>query len=162
MELARRECATVDWESLRACGGGAEGVGDALLELTHAKSADEAEEAYWRLENRIVVQGSVYQSAAPAVTVLVAALHDELSDPALIKVLDLLYQILTGAPDPVEVADGNGSLIEECIARARLGLWGLLRRFALEQRPALRDAFEDVLQAIDPNHYELFKSTQGQ
>jgi hypothetical protein len=94
MGLAELDTARIEWRDLSEAAG------------TTA--------AYWRLENHLVVQGSVFEAAEPSVSVLVAALADERPRHVRVSILDLLFQILNGGPDHSEVALLVGSYPSRC------------------------------------------------
>ncbi|MET8161228.1 hypothetical protein ABZT47_33135 [Sphaerisporangium sp. NPDC005289] len=139
------------WADLRVCEGRASAVPEAARGLMAAKSADEAEQYYWQLENRVVVQGQLYNSAPPLVSVLTAALLDELERPAKIGILDLLYQIVSGESHPDEVGAGNPDLGWRCRHKAREGIWVFYRELLIGESAAAWD----VLEVIDEDAERL-------
>jgi len=138
IKIAERAIDFVDWAPLRVQTGSASGIGNALKELLSGAS----EEAYWKLENHIVVQGTVYSAAEAATAILVAAFADHRPKEVKIDILNLLYQILSGLPAQSEKYD----LVERCRVRAREGLWLLVRE--LEEASITRDAVTDVLKLL--------------
>lgn len=64
--LLRRDA----WNGLRTMTGNAADVPAALADLASADSAVSADQAYWRLDNRIVVQGQPLPAAIAAIPVL--------------------------------------------------------------------------------------------
>lgn len=119
--------------------GQADRVGETLLALLSARDPSEVESAYWGLENHVVVQGGVYDSAVPVTRVLVAALLEDRPLWVRISILDLLFQILSGAT--VETSP-DCDLIEECKHIASGGLWLFVREFVGGPRDAARDVLE--------------------
>src|SRR5262245_35297877 len=95
----------ISWSSFTDITGSAGDVGNALCELLASANSEACESWYWRIENHVVVQGSVYDAARPATRVLVAALADQRPKWVRIAVLELLYQILSGAPVPGTYGD---------------------------------------------------------
>jgi hypothetical protein len=142
MALAEIELARVDWSKLREIAGGADGVGRALGRLLAAGTPADATDAYWQIENHVVVQGELFEAAEPAVSVLVAAFADERPRHVRIAALDLLYQILAGLPGPVEREAGNDDLLARCQARAREGFWLLLHEFLAGESAAALDVLK--------------------
>ncbi|WP_406636676.1 hypothetical protein [Amycolatopsis sp. WGS_07] len=55
--------AAVPWNRLRMDVGTAECVPAAIRDLLNAGSAEDADRAYWRLDNGVVVQGRLFESA---------------------------------------------------------------------------------------------------
>ncbi|WP_175410377.1 hypothetical protein [Streptomyces sp. TRM64462] len=149
--FAAVEIDRVDWAAFRVLGGGAHEVPEALRRLVAARSEDEAWEAYWRLENAVVVQGALHSAALPAVGVLLAALLDELSADARDLVLELLRQITAGEADGDEVACGNGDLGPRCRDAARKGLWLLYRELGTRRR----ETAEAILERVEDDPVRL-------
>lgn len=138
--------ALVKWEDFTDASGAATHVGSALTELLGSKTVSEVKSAYWQLENRIVVQGTVYNSCIPASRVLIAALLEECSMPVKISILELLYQILKGVPASRE---GNCDIVEQCKAAVNEGLWLVVREFIYGPRDAARDVLDQLHTDLD-------------
>ena len=143
--IALRLASKVPWKEYDAING-ADDVGDAIVELLAAHDAAEAESAYWKLENRIVVQGTVYGAAVPATQILMSSLLDELPLPVRISILDLFFQILAGAS-----LDANRNLVEQCRAKINEGIWLIVKEFVFGARDAARDILERLDTDIDYN-----------
>ncbi len=111
------------WDDVRSLPGGSGFVPDALLRLMAADSDAAAEEAYWELDNRVVVQGGLFEVAQFVIAPLLCALQDSVTLSAKPKVVDLLVEIALGEPDESELAGGNSDLGERCRAELRHGLW---------------------------------------
>lgn len=73
--------------------GPATPVKDALARLLSASSTKEVHAAYWGLENHVVAQGTVYSSAEPVMTVLIAAFTDPRIRQFKIAALQIMYQV---------------------------------------------------------------------
>jgi hypothetical protein len=132
------------WDALREASGTARNVPQALRKLFAARSPDEAEKAYWQLENHVVVQGQLFESAEHVVPVLLAALLDELPRHVRISVLELLFQIVAGETHDRERELGNASLSERCRQSAREGLWLLYGEWLHGERDAAGDVIERI------------------
>ena len=144
--LAEMEIRRVPWSTLRQASGTAEQVPHALMDLLHAPTPELATQAYWRLENQVVVQGQLYQAAEPVVAVLMAALLAEESPRHVrLGVLELLFQILSGSAHGSEVALDNRCVDEVCRDRAREGLWILYREWVCGER----DAVGEIIKLIE-------------
>ena len=113
------ELLRVDWKSLRASGNAAE-VPQAIVKLQHAQTAAEATSAYWRIDNTVIVQGALFESAEAAVPCLLSALY-ECTDFARPRILELLFQIGAGSAHREEILAGNFNLAENCRAAVKLG-----------------------------------------
>lgn len=133
---------SIAWEEYFDASGRAAQIGISLRELIVAKDEKAAELAYWKLENRIVAQGTVYDVAVPAIRVLVAAFLNDLAMPVRISILELLYQILSGATSELET---KRDLVDECRILAAEGLWLIVREFV----SGPRGAAGDVLACLD-------------
>lgn len=104
-----------DWERLRSMGGGAGFVPQAIHRMLHAVSTEDAGTAYWQLDNRVVVQGQLFEAAqATAHEVATAPCRGDASNPGLCRALDILVEIASGEPDRSEIAIGNTQLADRC------------------------------------------------
>jgi hypothetical protein len=133
----------IDWSKLREIDGVATSVGIALVRLLTAEKVEDAQSAYWEIENHVVVQDDVYESAEACVGVLIAALIDERPRFVRIAILGLLFQILSGSASEIELQFNNEKIVERCKGRAREGLWLLVRELVLGEDAAL-----DVLRLL--------------
>lgn len=99
------------WNDFGSAGDAAD-VPAALDALVAATSDDEAEAAYWRLDNVVVLQGSVYEAA---VAVLPAIVRTLVAGPEIARrwCLELLLQIAGGWTDPAEAERTSRDLAEE-------------------------------------------------
>jgi hypothetical protein len=107
-----------------------------------AATPGEADAAYWKLENHVVVQGQLFQAAESVVPVLLAALVEPRPEHVRASVLELLFQILAGHADETEVALSNGGVADACKARAREGLWVLYGELQFGHREAAIECIE--------------------
>lgn len=110
---------SVPWADVRSANGGAEFAPDAMRDLLHASSEGEALDAYWRLDNRVVLQGTLFEPARWVIGPLLAGLATE--RPAFVRehVVNLLVEIALGIPiEPTEP-----SLDGLCYDELRKGLW---------------------------------------
>jgi hypothetical protein len=153
-ELARRLRAE-PWDRLQEADGDARTVPDALLALAGATDPDEIRRAYWRLDNHIVVQGSVYEAAYHVLPYLFELLADR-DRPSRIALYDLLVEIAAGQPANASatVVTGNGSQLdlgEACRARIRDdGMHMVVDDLVADGTdPAVRDRALHVLVAVE-------------
>jgi hypothetical protein len=142
MGLAECEIDRVNWANLTEATGSAERIGAALRELLAAATPEEASDVYWKLENHIVVQGELFEAAEASTSVLVAALADERPRHIRIAALELLFQILSGQPSESKQTPTRPDLADRCRARAREGLWLLIRELVVGERAAATDVLE--------------------
>lgn len=153
--LAERVIRSTNWSQLAAANGPASQIGESLGLLLTAATPEEASTAYWRLENHVVVQGELFESAEQAVAVVVAAFADPRPRHVRISMLELLYQILRGLPSPDEIERGNADLLERCRARTLEGLWLLVHEAMVGEHEAVMDVLELIL---DGDRIEVVRS----
>ena len=130
----------IPWARLRCLGGTAGHVPEAVRGLLSADPVT-VDGSYWRLENHVVAQGTLYEAGTYLPPVLLAAL-DLAVYPG--RVLELLFQIGHGvAADPEATRACHTQVV------AGLELW--LRNSA-EADPALRAAVEEDLRELTEGH----------
>lgn len=154
LSMVEIELSRHDWASLPASGGNADGVPTAVRGLLAAVDGEEARKFYWQLDNRVVVQGQLFESAVHLVPVLCAALTQELHPAARHWVLELLFQTTGDEPD-----DGGiepGSLADRSRAAAREGIW-LFYDELLHGRSAQADLLLDMVET-DRQRYQHFRA----
>ncbi|WP_019099918.1 hypothetical protein [Chromobacterium haemolyticum] len=142
--LVEMEIKRIPWSSLREIDGNATNIEFALLNLLNCTSAEEAENIYWQLENRIVVQGQLFQAAEFVVPVIIAALFENKARYIKISLLNLLYQIITGAPHEDEIKQGNINLTEKCIKSAREEIFVLYHELINGEKECAKDIIEII------------------
>ena len=100
-----------DWARLHSSLGDARLVPSAINRLLHASSSQEATDAYWELDNRVVVQGRLFNSAVPTASeVTLAICAGKYTSYALPEALDLLVELAYGESYEWEVVLGNCDL----------------------------------------------------
>ena len=114
---------TVEWGHVRSALGGSGFVPESLQRLSLAETDEEANAAYWTLDNRVVVQGQLFEAARWLVGPLVSAMQAGLASPARRRVVDLLVEIALGTPDQSELLVGNEQLGDACRQEITHGLW---------------------------------------
>jgi hypothetical protein len=114
------EAERYDWARLRAQGSAAE-VPLALDALQKARTNEEAERAYWQIDNTVVVQGALHEAAIATAACGVVALAGALP-PGRAFILELLGQLVRGEASQDEVQAGGGQIRERCVAEIRAGL----------------------------------------
>lgn len=90
----------VNWSSLYTAHGTAEHIPIALNALASAHNADQLLDAYWKLDNYIVLQGTLYESAYFAVPYILQILFSSQWSQLRVAAYDLLIEIARGVPDP--------------------------------------------------------------
>lgn len=113
------EFSRTPWSKLRAAGSAAK-LPEAIQALLEARSKSDAERAYWRVDNTVVVQGGLFEAALPTVPAVLGALQRS-TGVGQSYLLDLLVQIGAGQPAPEELASGNTSLKDHCVEEISRG-----------------------------------------
>lgn len=114
-----RELERFDWARLRAQGS-AERVPGALEALASASSDAEARDAYWKIDNTVVVQGALYEAAVATAACTTVVLH-RCHPPARARALELLVQLGSGDTAPSEHEVGDSDIRERCLAELLSG-----------------------------------------
>lgn len=154
-EIAAVLLDSIDWSCLTVCGDkAADDVPRAFRALLDSQNSTQAEQAYWRIDNNVVVQGNVYDSAPAAVAVILSALTD-FQRPIHVQVclLELLAQIVFGSVSGIEEVPSDCQLEHACLEAAREGIWTLYKLvscFATKHRE-IAEAALDVLEKLDTN-----------
>lgn len=131
----------VDWATLRVSGGYAEGVPEHLLELVSARTESDAERAYWRLDNHVVVQGRAFGAAAALVPALcVATSSSVVADCSRRWLVELLTEI---ALADCHEEEPNQREVEQALdQRLGEGLWVIYGLLSSEDAQIRRAALE--------------------
>ncbi|NHZ94483.1 hypothetical protein [Massilia sp. CCM 8734] len=154
LSIAAIEIARCPWQQLRIMGGSAVNIPDALHQLLGAATPADCEDAYWKLENRVVVQGQLFEAAQFVVPVLLAALLEPRLSHVTISVLELLLQIVLGESHEDELALGAPDLGDKCRERARQGLWVLYGELMRGNRDCAREVIEAI--ELDATRLDTF------
>lgn len=150
--LANLELDRVDWGKLREDCKMADNVPFAVKKLLYAENSKEAEEAYWELDNGVVVQGQLFESAEYLIPVLIASLLED--NPKFIRdnILELLFQIVAGEVHEAELFSGGfTNLGDKCRKKAREGLWILYNELLYGNK----EAASEILEKIETNKERL-------
>lgn len=142
MPIAEKMVRSIPWKSFTESEGEGGILAHSIGSLIAASTPDEAEEAWWGIENVAFAQDSIYAAAEPLVDVLMGALVDE--RPPFVRewIFEALFTIMKG--DSVE----DPSLQERCRSRGRRGLW-LLAREAASSPATVRARLLEVVDLID-------------
>lgn len=121
-----------DWETLRVMGGRAGHVPAGIQKLLSSETEGDAWAAYWELENRVMVQGQLFEASQHLVPVLLAALADDVPQVARIAVRPMRKrwrtEIPTSAPAVgVRHGKGSGSFTENCARATMISPWAFSR-----------------------------------
>lgn len=159
--IVERLIEQIEWEALRSASGQAGFVPGAVRELLGSSLADDAEEAYWKLDNDIVVQGQLFESARWVIQPLLVALSQPRPSFVREQIANLLVEIAFGGPHEHELAaGGDPQLAERCVDELQGGLatfYGLLD----ESAPMLRLGGLDLLDAAERDRARLYVAAAG-
>lgn len=108
------------WATLRA-NMSAENIPTAIESLRTASSQLKSEQAYWKIDNTVIVQGALFEAALPVVSCLLEALL-RCTDVSRPYILELLVQIGSGEPSMKEMEAGNTELDMLCRRELCLGV----------------------------------------
>ncbi|MCG8418009.1 MAG: hypothetical protein MJE77_08720 [Proteobacteria bacterium] len=120
-----------DWTTL-AAQGSASAVPQAIADLLSAKTVEQAEEAYWRIDNTVVVQGKLFEAAVPTLRLVLTSIH-QCAAVARPLALELLVQLASGSNEPAD----DGTLARQCRRELVYELsyvFSLVEHGALEER----------------------------
>ena len=159
----------IPWASLRTAHGTAELIPAAIRGLSCATTDADADRWYWKLDNHVVLQGSLYEAAYAVIPFMIAILESPTPESTRARAYDLLVEIAAGVVgDPshdrtVTVSGVTERLDKACherIASARdryvadlRGNEATVRRKALDLVVSLDDdpaMILELLTAIDP------------
>lgn len=151
--LVEAELARHNWDQIREANGFASDIPKAFVELLNSETPQASSVAYWKLENHVVLQGSLFEAAVYIVPAICAALVD-FGRPEWVKIqlLELFFQIVAGEAHSEEAERGLPDLGAACRAEATKGLWLLYRIF---QDGELWSAAREVIALIDNNRDRL-------
>jgi hypothetical protein len=153
MELSR-----YDWGSLVTDHGTAAEVPATVAALVAATTETEARYHSSTLDQVVIVQCNLYEAAVPLVSVLCAALTEDLPAAARRKVLWLISEIVNGDTHRSEVEAGRPDLEVRAQEVARAALW-LFYRELLHGDPANTQNVVDILDAVETDRarFEQFR-----
>lgn len=134
-----------DWRSARASTGTAAHVPVALEGLIGSQDEEAALEWYWRIDNTVVVQARVFESAVLVAPVLLTALQSALSEPTRFWLLELAMQLLG---DEVHEAEPDASVRERTRASFGAGLWVIYAQL-MNESPRVRATAAEVAYLIE-------------
>jgi hypothetical protein len=145
-----------DWERFRCgCGQSALHVPDIFRQLLQAK--DPSEVAGVSLADHLEIESMIFEVAVPSVSVILAGLGEELEPFVRVQLLEALWRLVTGESHVSEVRAGRAALDDECVGRAREGLWVLYAEAASGDT----DTALEVLDSIerDRERFDRFKDS---
>jgi hypothetical protein len=149
--LAAAVVESVRWEELstgRPGDDAAARLPQALGAIATAGSQEEADAAYWSIDNVLVAEGDLYESTVPGICVLLAMLAGPMTVPGRFRIVEMLVEIAGGQVAQAELDSGNTDLGERCRDTLRDGLWtfyGLL----LDADPRVRNHAITLISLIE-------------
>lgn len=145
---------SVDWDSKRSSLGSSEFVPRAVTSLLSAVTPAEAKAAYWQLDNRVVVQGQLFEAAQHVIGPLLVGLQGSLSPAARHRVVDLLVEFVLATPDESEKELGNLNLDRACRQEIERGTWSI---YPLLEDPdaRVREGSIELLDAVESDRTRL-------
>jgi len=145
--IARTLMAQTQWGTYRTISGSADSVPSALQDLADAADSASADRAYWRLDNRVVVQGQLVSAAIPCIRVLLAMLMSDISLYSRTRICDLLLQIGTGVTDASEAQIGN-DLAGDARDALREAVW-MLYGLTCDTEQRVRESALELVVEVD-------------
>jgi hypothetical protein len=155
----------VDWSKLIACRGSAsaEGVPKAI-DLLFDGPPEDRRRAYFGIDNYVVVQGALYESAPYAARHVVERLKAE-PEKLNLEILDILFELVNGRTVPVRDRDispdrvvENGPLKGRSIEQLCLDTVREVLPQLREIRPTLdkpeQDTIQDLLEVCEQRDLE--------
>ncbi|MGV6852758.1 MAG: hypothetical protein ACWA5R_11365 [bacterium] len=98
-----------EWKELRSADSSTK-LPEAIKILASSDNEDQLDDAYWSIDNESVLQGTLYQSALAVVCCLLEILSS-CKGIARPYILELLVQLISGAPAKSEIDKGNSELV---------------------------------------------------
>jgi hypothetical protein len=155
MDVLEWELEQVDWHSLATSGGGrAHDVPNALRALASATTEAEAEAAYWRLDNVVVVQAYVFEAGEYVIRPLAQILATYPSNLVARNVLDLLIELTGSDVDPSDLSQGSTARVLSCRSRVREAL-ATIYQLLSSVDPRVRYSALELLEHVEPDKQRL-------
>ncbi|WP_329494405.1 hypothetical protein [Kitasatospora herbaricolor] len=154
MKIVEIEVDQYRWTELRCgCGVSAAHVAAELRQLV--ASTEDNEFDIEKLDGHILIPSVLLEPSVPTVSVILAALSDDISPSARESCLQLLLLLISGEGQATELELSGRDLVAECISAARDGLWLLYSEvISGHSIDAASNAFE-VLSLIEENAERL-------
>jgi hypothetical protein len=145
---------SVDWSKLVACAGyaSAEQVPKAA-ETLFTGSPEERQQAYWQIDNYVVVQGGLFESAPYAARLVVDKLK---ADPAKLnlEILDLLFELANGRAGGLLVEHGplQGQSIQPLCRKTVAEVLPVVAAAREKSSGRERQTIDDLLESFEQDH----------
>jgi hypothetical protein len=122
----------------------------AFNDLSRATSEATADDAYWRIDNEVIVQGELYEAAVPALEVLLSMAPTMPPGPARRSLAELIQQITFGQPHSSEIELGNANLASRCLSLASEAVW-IFYGWLADADSGVRECALLALQKVETN-----------
>lgn len=148
---------SIHWSEYNTSIGNAAAVKHSLRQLVDSKSAESANNCYWEIENIVFVQGAVFNSAVPVVTVCFLALS-VLDIPSYVEcmLLEIIFFIATGVPATSDEKHDGPSVDAVCLSECQKGLWLLYNMISGPHMSAALEIIEVC--ETDPTRLRMVRS----
>lgn len=140
-----------DWTSLRTESGSGARLPQAFEDLSTATSKEVADDAYWRIDNEVLVQGELYEAAVSTLEVLLSMAPTVPSGPSRRSVAELIQQIVFGEPHTSEVEIGNAGIADLCRSIAYGAVW-VFYGWLTDVDGDVRECALLTLHKVEPDH----------
>ncbi len=130
-------------------------VPDDIDRMLRAENEDDADSAYWMIDNHVVVQGQLFESALPTGRTVARAICE--GNPTVFglgRALDLLVEIAAGEAHHFEVELGNEYLGDACRDVLR-PVVPRFRRFVWSENDKVLLGLLDLLDILEPECEKL-------
>lgn len=97
------------------------------------------------MEGHVYIQSLLFEVAIPVTSLIVSALHEEISEEVRVELLDDLGACVGGESHWTEIEAGAPELEIDCRIAAREGVWALYREYATGRAALVRP----ILQVVD-------------
>lgn len=147
------------WESPCCAEGQGSHVPVELRKMIFATDDESGLVAYWRLDNSVVVQGSLYEAAEWIIFALLGALRFG-SVVGQRLALELLIQMSWGQSNPDAARRGHADLGLAVRAEVRLGLASFYELLGTSGDDDVRDQALELISWVDPDEARLVEAAR--
>ncbi len=150
MRDLRQMINTIPWSDLSTAHGSAAHVPDALLSLL-SSDEDTRERAYWKLDNYIVLQGTLYPAAFYVVPILVNMLESRVPHGRE-HIYNLLAEIALGtgiANESITMPNGQTAMLRDACRIAIEDGRSVFQRDVIDPSPSISVRAKELLECLD-------------
>jgi hypothetical protein len=131
---------------------------NALAKLPHADTPEQAHQLYWKIDNNLLIQGSLYGGAVKSLQFLMASVFAA-TNVARPYILELIFQIMNG--HIAGVPDQKNEEYKKWSTKNALGLSYYLVHLMLSGAEDEQDHAEDILSLILIEYPDYEEVLQG-